>query len=69
MSSRLSARSAPNMLRKPGEAVARRRPAARSGVSVARIGAVAGDGGAAAEAVGIEIDRDDDARAESARAR
>jgi len=34
---------------------------------IARIRAVAGDGGAAAEPVGVEIDRNDDACAERAR--
>ncbi len=52
----------------PGKAVARI-AGWRDRVPVAGIGAVAGDGGAAAKAVGIEIDGDDNARAERARRR
>ena len=65
---RLSARSAPNIPRKPRKAVARR-VGGRGGMGVAGVGAVARDGRAAAEAVGIHIDRDDDAGAERTRRR
>jgi hypothetical protein len=61
MSSRLSARSAPN--------TRRRRAKPLKGLSVAGIGAMTGDGGTAAEPVGLEIDRDDHARPERARRR
>ena len=51
------------------ERLARRSEWRRCGRFVVGVGAVAGDCGAAGEAVGIEIDRDDDAGAESARRR
>ena len=50
-----------------GEAVARLGPARRE--ARRRVGAVARDGGAAAETVGLHIDGDDDARAKRARGR
>ena len=61
---RLSARSAPNMPRRPPAC-----GASSAGGSSLVVGAVAGDDGAAAEQVGVEIDGDDQPRAERARRR
>ena len=62
------ARSAPNKPPKPRNPLPGLPGSAASGSSVS-FGAMAGDGGAAGEAIGVEVDCDDDARAEGARRR